>query len=68
MGYEYGLGPVVTELSNTNREGTIVSCLKLINRLLKFAPTTSSCIRIRHELFGLFFMQIFSSIQSNFGI
>uniref|UniRef100_A0AC34PUJ0 FH2 domain-containing protein n=1 Tax=Panagrolaimus sp. JU765 TaxID=591449 RepID=A0AC34PUJ0_9BILA len=68
MGYEYGLDPVVTELSNTNREDTIVSCLKLINRLLKFAPTTASCIRIRHELFELRILDRLADLKRQFPV
>ena len=54
MEFEYGLSPVVTELSQTDREDSACSALKLINRLIKFSPTTSFRIRIRHELQGCF--------------
>ncbi|KAE9556010.1 hypothetical protein FO519_000756 [Halicephalobus sp. NKZ332] len=50
MEFDYGLSPVVTELSQKDREDSVCSALKLINRLIKFSPTTSFRIRIRHEL------------------
>uniref|UniRef100_A0AC35GHH0 Uncharacterized protein n=1 Tax=Panagrolaimus sp. PS1159 TaxID=55785 RepID=A0AC35GHH0_9BILA len=52
MDFKFGLEPVVSELTQTDREDAASACLKLINRLLKLAPSASSRIRIRHELDG----------------
>lgn len=49
---EHTLSLITDELQHSNQSNVVIACVKLVTKLIKYAPDPIARIKVRHELQG----------------